>query len=204
MKNRKKSFFLSLQIQRSERKSTMEKITLTNENIHLRALEAGDIDFLYLLENEENLWKVSNTITPFSRTILAEYIAGSYRSIYEIQQLRLVICKKSDERPIGLIDLFDFDPKNKRVGIGIVIYYKEERQKGYAAEALKLVCDYAFSRLDVHQVYANIPETNTPSIRLFEKLSFEKTGVKKDWIYWNGTFENQYLYQLIRNSGTGD
>ena len=44
------------------------------------------------------------------------------RDIYEVKQLRLVICVSENDKAIGFIDLFDFDPKNQRVGIGIVIF----------------------------------------------------------------------------------
>ena len=65
-------------------------MTLKGKSIFLRALEPSDIDFLYQLENEENLWEVSNTITPFSRFILEQYLENSHRDIFDIRQLRLV------------------------------------------------------------------------------------------------------------------
>ncbi|HAV55970.1 MAG TPA: GNAT family N-acetyltransferase, partial [Aequorivita sp.] len=44
--------------------------TLKGEHIFLRALELSDLDFLYILENDESLWEVSNTTTPYSKYIL--------------------------------------------------------------------------------------------------------------------------------------
>ncbi|MBE9489299.1 MAG: GNAT family N-acetyltransferase, partial [Bacteroidetes bacterium] len=70
---------------------------------------------------------------------------------------------------------------------------------GYASEALQLVCDYAFTHLSVHQVYANITEDNLASIKLFEKTGFTKTGTKLDWIYSQDSFKNELHYQLINN-----
>lgn len=173
-------------------------ITLKGEKIYLRALEPTDLDFLYELENDESLWEVGNTSTPFSRSILEEYIANSYRDIYEVKQLRLVICRNEDRNAVGLIDLYDFDPKNKRVGVGIVIFPDKEKQKGFASEALKLICKYAFDRLNVHQVYAGITEDNLGSIRLFENMDFVRNGFKKAWTFSGGNFKTEYFYQLIR------
>src|SRR5690606_29084336 len=96
--------------------------TLQGKNIYLRALEPTDLDFLYQVENDESLWEVSNTTTPFSYFVLKEYLENSFRDIYEVKQLRLVICKTENESSIGFIDLYDFDPVHKRVGIGIVIF----------------------------------------------------------------------------------
>ncbi len=173
-------------------------ITLKGDNIFLRALELSDLDFLYEVENEESLWEVGNTTTPYSKFILNEYIANSYRDIYEVKQLRLVICKNGDESTIGLIDLYDFDPKNKKVGIGIVIFPDKEKQKGYASEALSLISNYAFERLKVHQVYAGITEDNLGSLRLFEKAGFIRNGIKTDWTLSINGFKDEHFYQLIR------
>src|SRR5690606_7053492 len=173
--------------------------TLKGEHIFLRALELSDLDFLYHLENDESLWEVSNTTTPYSKYILNQYLENSHRDIYDVKQLRLVICKNENETVIGFIDLFDFDPKNNRVGIGIVIYFEEDKRKGFASEALKLCCNYAFSYLNVHQIVAGSTEENKGSIQLFEKAGFERTGIKKDWISSNGKFKNEYIYQLIPN-----
>ena len=39
-------------------------VTLQGQNIFLRALEPEDLDFVYAIENDENIWEVSNTQTP--------------------------------------------------------------------------------------------------------------------------------------------
>lgn len=172
-------------------------ITLKGENIFLRALELSDLDFLYNLENDESLWEVSNTTTPYSKYILNQYLENSHRDIYDVKQLRLVICKNENEAVIGFIDLFDFDPKHFRVGVGIVIFSEEDKGKGFASEALQLTCNYAFKHLNVHQIFAGITEENNGSINLFEKAGFERSGIKKDWIFSEGKYKNEYLYQLI-------
>jgi len=173
--------------------------TLLGKKILLRALEPTDLDFLYQIENDESVWEVSNTTTPYSRFILSQYLENSHKDIYEVKQLRLVICRSENNKAIGCIDLFDFEPNHKRVGVGVLISSKKEKQKGYASEALELLCNYAFTHLNVHQVYANIPEDNIASIKLFEKKGFTKSGSKVDWIYSQGSFKNELHYQLINN-----
>jgi diamine N-acetyltransferase len=178
----------------------MDMNTLIGKEIKLRALEPDDLDFLYQLENDESVWEVSNTSTPYSKFVLKQYLDNAHRDIYEVKQLRLVICKLKEQSAIGFIDLFDFDPKNRRIGVGIVISSEIEREKGFAFEALNLVEKYAFKHLNVHQVFCNITEDNAPSIRLFEKAGYRKAGVKKDWIYQEGKLKDELLYQLIWTS----
>ena len=169
---------------------------LKGQDIYLRALEMEDLDFLYQLENNVSIWQVSSTVTPYSKHVLRRYLENAFRDIYDVKQLRLVICLNSGS-VIGLIDLFDFDPKNKRVGVGIVVQQDEQRNKGAGGEALALLTEYAFSNLDVRQLYANVGAENAASVHLFEKMGFTKVGLKKDWIFHKGKFSDELLYQKI-------
>lgn len=171
---------------------------IKGKKIKLRALETNDIEFLYRLENNIEFWEYGHTQTPLSKFVLKQYLENSHRDIYDVKQLRLVITDL-DNKVVGLIDFFDFDPKNKRVGIGIIIEDANNRRKGYALEAVQLVCDYAFSVLDLHQVYANIDAENLNSIHLFEKAGFTISGIKKQWNYIGGKFKDEILVQNFRN-----
>lgn len=173
--------------------------TLLGSSIYLRALEPTDLEFLYLMENDESLWEVSNTTTPFSKFILSQYLENAHRDLYDIKQLRLVICNKETKLPLGCIDLFDYEPKHNRVGVGIVIFSEKNKQQGFAFEALQLLTRYVFQHLNIRTVFANITEDNTASCNLFEKAGFAKVGVKKDWLLIQGTYKNEILYQLINN-----
>lgn len=167
--------------------------------VYLRALEPGDIDFLYAVENDENIWEVSDTIVPFSRYILGEYLENVHRDIYEVKQLRLSIVEKKSQQWIGFVDLYDFDPKNSRVGLGIVIYKTTDRGKGYGKETVQLMESYCFNRLNINQIYVHIGVENTVSLELFTKLNFEMVGTKKQWTYKNGSYHDEWLLQKIKN-----
>ncbi|GMN09141.1 GNAT family N-acetyltransferase [Croceitalea sp. MTPC9] len=172
-------------------------LSLKGNHVYLRALESNDLDFLYELENNPNVWEVSGTLTPYSKGVLKLYLDNAHRDIYEVKQLRLAICN-IDDTTIGLLDIFDFDPKNLRAGVGIIILEEKHRKKGVGEEVLEIVSKYLFSTLNLHQLYANILEDNVPSIRLFEKKGFKKSGIKKDWILSDGEFKNEILYQKIK------
>jgi diamine N-acetyltransferase len=175
-------------------------ITLKGETIYLRALEPNDLEFVYTMENDQSIWEVSNTHTPYSRFLVKQYLENAHQDIYEAKQLRLAICQEEDFPAIGLIDLFDFDPKNNRAGIGIVIQALENRKQNVGSEALELLIRYAFYNLNVHQLYANIATQNEASIALFTKFGFQKIGVKKDWTFVNGSYKDEALFQLINHS----
>lgn len=171
---------------------------LIGKKIKLRALEPIDLDVIYEWENDSSIWMFSNTFTPFSRYTLKKYLLNSHKDIYSIKQMRLIIEIIESTKAIGCIDLFDFDPHNLRAGIGILIGEKNERKKGYASEALELLINYSFTTLNLHQLYCNILSDNEHSMDLFKKHNFQIAGLKKDWVFSDKKWYNEYLLQLIR------
>ena len=174
-------------------------VTLKGKNIYLRALEPEDLEFVYTIENNESIWEVSNTHTPYSRFLIRQYLENAHQDIYEAKQLRLVICKNQDFEAVGLIDLFDFDPRNNRAGVGILIQNSTNRNSGIGTEALDLLIQYAFTKLNLHQLYANIDLENEASLALFTNFGFQNIGIKKQWNLINGRYKDEALFQLINN-----
>jgi diamine N-acetyltransferase len=170
---------------------------LTKNDIKLRALEPEDLDFIFNNENNVSLWEVSGTQTPFSKFLLAQFIANSHLDIYEAKQLRLIIEYK--KQSIGMIDLFDFNPQHNRAGIGIFILDKYQN-KGFASISLELMIQYSFKILFLHQIYANIQTDNLVSKKLFKKAGFTLVGIKKEWNLTEKGYKDIELYQLINKT----
>ena len=164
--------------------------------ITLRPLEPDDIELLYRWENNMEIWEISNTKTPFSKYVLAEYIKESARGIYATKQLRLII---QDEKmqPVGAVDLFDFEPYHLRAGVGILIHKNENKNRGFATDALAALSNYALNTLGAKQLYANIAEDNLASIKLFEKAGFKKAGIKQNWLKTNDGWKAEIFYQKM-------
>lgn len=169
---------------------------LTFGKISLRAIEPDDIELLYQWENNMEIWNVSNTKTPFSKYILAEYIKESAKDIYQTKQLRLIIQNEKTE-PVGAVDLFDFDPYHMRAGIGILIHNEENRNQGYATDTLNAIFSYAVEALGLKQIYANISAKNAASIHLFEKVGFTQSGIKKNWLKTLTGWEDEVMLQKM-------
>jgi diamine N-acetyltransferase len=74
----------------------------------------------------------------------------------------LAICQDQDFPALGLLDLFDFDPKNNRAGVGIVIMGDDNRNQNIGSE-VRLVNPVCFYHLNLHQLHANIGTENEAS-----------------------------------------
>ncbi len=170
---------------------------LEREGVRLRAVEPEDLELLYKWENEEANWRQSNTLVPYSKFILKNYITNSHKSLYETCQLRLMIDIISTGKTIGTIDLFEFDHYNQRAGVGILIADIEDRQKGYASVALGCLINYVFGTLYLHQLWCNILEGNEESMNLFKHHNFKVCATRNEWVRQNGKFTTEVMLQLI-------
>ncbi|MDR0865480.1 MAG: GNAT family N-acetyltransferase [Candidatus Symbiothrix sp.] len=169
---------------------------LENNNILLRALEPEDLDILYKWENDSSLWQYGVTITPYSKFALREYLSCSTQGIFQSHQLRLMMIEKASGHTIGTIDLYDFDPMNRRAGVGILLD-PDYRRKGFGFQALQLIKEYAFRFLSLKQLYAYVPKTNLQSYKLFQKSGYEESGLLKSWTKTEEGFADVYLMQQL-------
>lgn len=158
--------------------------------IHLRALEPDDLEFLFELENDPRIWAVSDTLAPVSRHALRDYLRHASADFFETRQLRLVICAGPDRRPVGTLDLFQFEPLHQRAGVGITVL-AAERRRGYARAALALLLPYARHTLRLHQLYCTVAAGNQASLGLFRAAGFRRIGVRRQWL--RGPEDGQWL-----------
>ena len=166
-----------------------------NGNITLRVAEPYDADTIFRWENDMEIWRVSDTIVPFSKHQIEQFLLTNNDLVSE-KQIRLMIDDDQSGETVGCIDLYDYDDFNERAGIGIMID-KNHRGKGYAKQAIHLVMEYCFKTLLLKQLYALTLASNPESMLLFETLGFERCGVRKQWCKTASGFIDQIEYQYI-------
>ena len=169
---------------------------MNHPHVILRAMEPEDLDTLYKIENNQELWAVSATNVPYSRFALHEYVETNTNDIYADKQGRLMIDNDAGET-VGIIDLMNFSPQHSRAEVGIVIM-KPHRQKGYATAAMEKLVAYARQTLHLHQLFLVTECDNENCLLLFEKLGFEKTALLKQWLQQKeGVYKDACLMQLF-------
>ena len=171
-------------------------MSLEGELTRLRALEAEDVDLLYVWENDPAVWGVSGTLAPFSRHTLRRFLDEQRFDLYAARQLRLVV-ETLDGRAVGLVDLFEFEPVDLRAGIGILIHGAGDRGRGFAADALDVLCRYARQVLGLHQLWCSVAPDNAASLTLFRRAGFVECGRKREWRRTPDGWADELLLQKI-------
>lgn len=174
----------------------MKTSYLNGEKVRLRAVEPEDLEVMYEMENDPEMWDISNFVEPYSRHLLREYIEQNCNDVFADKQLRLMVELKENHTIAGTIDLDNFEPRHRRAGVGIAIR-RAYRGQGIAQEALELLIDYTGRFLRLHQLYAYIPVENEVSRRLFRAAGFREVTVLEDWIWKENRYASVILSQRI-------
>ena len=170
---------------------------LENRIIRLRAPEPEDLELLYKWENDTSMWEQGNANAPYSRFSLRQYLTESKQDLFVDRQMRLMVVLKELGEVIGMVDLYDFDPFNRRDGVGILID-EEHRKKGYGVQVLEMLEEYAFEFIALHQLYAFVPERNRASMQLFKKAGYTPTATLHEWLLRGERYENVQVWQKIK------
>lgn len=167
-----------------------------SNDITLRAPEPYDLDLLMEIENDTVLWEYSSMNTgPYSRFQLKRYIEENTNDIYADRQQRFII-ETSGGDVAGLVDIFDFDSRNSRAEIGIVIL-SSYRGYGIAASAISLVEKHCFGFLGMKQLYAYVRKDNAPACALFSGCGFSESGTLKSWLRSGNMYHDVVLFQKV-------
>ncbi len=105
---------------------------------------------------------------------------------------------EEDDKILGLISLTGVDYMNQSAELHIMIGDSENQGKGMGTFAVKEILNHAFNNMNLHRVELGVLESNTRAIHLYEKCGFVKEGLKRDYIYKNGKFENLYIYSCLK------
>ena len=163
--------------------------------VSLRAIEPEDLDLLYRIENDVRLWNVGTSNVPYSRYVLHDYVANVTNDIYTDRQVRMMI-ENEKGQTVGIADLVNFDPANRRAELGLIIL-NDFRQQGYAMATLEQIHDYARRILHLHQIYVYIDERNEASLNLFRKVDYIESAHIPDWLFDGEKYHDALLFQHV-------
>ncbi len=180
----------------------MKPSYFVSERVRLRAMEPEDLEIMYAMENDPQTWDVTNFSVPYSKYVLRQYMENSQCDMFADRQLRMMIVRREDNAVVGTIDITGFAPMHSRGEVGIAIR-KEYQGNGYASDALRLLCDYAFGFLFLKQLVVHVAADNEASLRLFGSCGFVQCGLLKEWWFAGGKFKDVVLMQCIRLDGVG-
>ena len=120
-----------------------------------------------------------------------EYIESRKSSDYDFS---IVL---NDDTLIGNISLMDVDLVSRKATLGIFIGDELNRSKGYGTEAMKLLVDYGFNILGLHNIDLNVFAFNKGAIKAYEKVGFKEYGRRHESYFLDGKFHDEISMEII-------
>ncbi len=172
---------------------------LHTERLELRAIDPEVMDFIFQnyadeeimnfigltdreeLEKEKNKWKIG--LRTFNK------------SFHYFQLL-----DKSSNKIIGWCGYHTWYLDHNRAEIGYGLYEEAIKKKGLMTEALIPVLEYGWKEMKLHRVEAFVSPNNVPSLKLMEKLGFEREGYLKEHYLKSGIYEDSLVFSLLKKN----
>lgn len=164
--------------------------------VRMRAPEPGDLDMLYLWENDPELWPHGTATAPMSRHALSEYLDNYDGDIFASRQLRLVVELVATGEPVGTVDLSHFNPRDRHARVG-VFTAPAHRRAGIATRALGLLLPWAARTLGIHTLMALTACDNEASRALFAGAGFSTCGRIRSMLRRGRSYCDIILYQVL-------
>jgi diamine N-acetyltransferase len=154
-------------------------VNIRGERVALGPLHCG---LLPLIERWDNEFRTIDLGGDDPRPRSAESIAAAWEPLLRGERenwMGFSIYALPDLRPIGIANIRDFGNPHGTAEFGITIGDTSDRGQGFGTEATRLLLDYAFTVLGVHNVWLDTPAYNAPAIRAYKKVGFREIGRRR-------------------------
>ncbi|TDT61011.1 GNAT family N-acetyltransferase [Fonticella tunisiensis] len=162
---------------------------LCGKKVFLRAVELEDARIISAWLNDRKCTEHLDIIYPISKRYADSFVLEADEDRYK----KVFIIDSPEHRPIGLFIIDKIRWEYRNCEIGIAIYDKNQRGKGYGRDAVETALDFIFNSMNMHLVYLHVEEDNGPAINLYKSLGFEVEGLLKDRTFKEGKYKNVYV-----------
>ncbi|OUR94515.1 GNAT family N-acetyltransferase [Flavobacteriales bacterium 34_180_T64] len=171
---------------------------LESERLQFRAYKNEDAKRLLSIRSNALVSKYMDTTLPVTVEDSKQRIAKIQSSFNDKTGITWAIIEKSSNMLIGDFGIWRFDKNNSRGEIGYVLS-PEFWGKGYMTEAFTTLVNFAFSKLNLHSLEANINPENENSKILLSKFGFKQEAYFRENYFYNGRFLDSEIYCLLKS-----
>ncbi|MEJ7763851.1 MAG: GNAT family protein [Thermomicrobiales bacterium] len=175
-------------------------VTLTGTLVALGPLRR---DLLSTYQRWNNDFATTRTLARPGPTTFDQEAAAYDQVIHDPRYALFTIYERATWRPIGTTYLADIDGRNRTAEFGIAIGEADARGKGHGTETTRLVLDYAFTALGLHNVMLRVYAHNHAGIRAYEKAGFKEIGRRREAREMGGAIWDVVYMDCLATEFTG-
>ncbi|WP_255198314.1 GNAT family N-acetyltransferase [Halorarius litoreus] len=164
-------------------------VFLAGETVDLHPIEEEDLPFVQRLINDERVRTTLAAYAPKNRLQEQAWLES-----HDDDNVRLLVCVDGD-----LVGTIGLKPPNEVWGTVEIGYMIDPDRwgNGYATEAVRLACGYAFRERRLNKVYATVYAVNPASARVLEKVGFQQEGTLRQHAFVDGEYVDIHYYGLL-------
>lgn len=168
---------------------------LVGKKVFLRSADDSDMPYLLKWYNDYELNKLAGWS---SSKVNASRLKYNMSRSFGSDPMNLMV-DDINGKPIGTIQLYDFNQQDKSCKLGIRIGDKDYWSKGYGGDAVNTIVEYAFTSLDMFRVDLRVYEYNERAARCYEKCGFKHEGRTRKSAYIDGAYYDEILMGLLKS-----
>ena len=168
---------------------------LVGRTVALRPFDRRHADQTRVWANDSELARLLDRAHPVSDIEHERWLAALHD---QPSRLYLAIETLTDQQYIGNAWLWDIDCRHRKAELRIVIGNRDYLSKGMGSEAIELLCSFAFTRLNLHKIYAFVLANNQAALRSFAKVKFELEGILKQDRWSDDRYVDVHLLARLR------
>jgi RimJ/RimL family protein N-acetyltransferase len=107
------------------------------------------------------------------------------------------------EKFIGICGLHNLRDIYHSAELRILIFDKDAVGKGIGTEAVKLLVDYGFNRLNLHRIWLGVNADNERAVKCYLKAGFKEEGRLREDIFYHGKYADAVRMGILRSEWKG-
>ena len=176
---------------------------ITAPRVVLRWISEDDIDSLYEIFSNRHVMRYWSTVPLPNREAAAELQREIAEGNERETMFKWGLALRDSDKVIGTAMLLNLSREDGRAELGYAMAHAYWG-KGYMNEALNALVSHAFEVMDLRRLEADVDPRNAASIRVLEKLGFQREGFLRERWHVNGEIQDAFFYGLLRREWRGD
>ena len=172
---------------------------ITGKRLYLSPVDNNEVDCYLKWMNDE---AVAANFSQYNQLVSSK---NDLKWIYEPDNHmhRYAIVLLDGDALIGSISLHNIDHLNRNAFIGIFIGEEEHRNKGYGAEAIRLILHYGFKTMNLHNIMLTVHADNGSGIACYKSVGFREVGRLPEWVFKDGKYIDKLYMNIMENAFEG-
>ena len=174
---------------------------LVGERIYLSPVNIEDaekyVEWFSDFKMTDGIKKSSEIVTVESER---EWLENSLKN----NNYNFAIVDLENDELIGNCGIMNINQKDRNAELGIFIGNEDKRNKGYGAEALRILLDYCFNYLNLNNVELGVMSFNERAIACYKKVGFKEYGRRRESYFLNGKYYDTIYMDILAKEFEGN